>query len=164
MWTALKALQKFAQAKRYYLRGKSPDVLVNIERMRMMGKDTGYASRRSGRPDAEADRERLRRLFASAASALRTSPDSALEILAEDHVEALRQNSAVAKAVGDLETAIRLRKDVAMALARARRTLPEAHADAYSLTGGKGVLDTSRRKSCVTHNPGCRSTAKPSAG
>ena len=40
LWTALRALQKFSTAKRYYLRGKAPEILVNIGRVRGTGKDT----------------------------------------------------------------------------------------------------------------------------
>jgi hypothetical protein len=123
LWTALRALQKFGTAKRYYVRGRLNPALVNIERVRLTGTDSGRASPRGARESAEAERERLRRTFVEALTLLRTAPDRAADLLTEMQVTALRRWPPLAAALGEAAAAVRAGRQPALPLGRARRML-----------------------------------------
>jgi hypothetical protein len=139
LWKALRALQKFAWAERYYLRGRSPDVLVDLARVRLSGTDTGRATPRSPRAAADSTRMRLRREYTQAVRSIATSPDSAAEHLLLLQVEALRTDPALATALGEAVAALRAGSDPARALRAARRLLDGAHTATDTLPRWSGA-------------------------
>jgi hypothetical protein len=123
LWTALRALQKYAWAERYYLRGRGGDVLVDLARVRLTGSDTGHARPRTPRGLADTTRARLREAYAAAVGQLTGAPDSARERLALLQVEALRAEPALAAALGEAIAALQAGADPSRPLQRARRVL-----------------------------------------
>jgi hypothetical protein len=123
LWTALRALQKYAWAERYYLRGRGGDVLVDLARVRLTGADTGHAGPRTPRRLADSTRTRHRAAYAEALGRLATSPDSTREGLTLLQVEALRADPALAGALGEAIAALQAGGDPARPLQQARRIL-----------------------------------------
>jgi hypothetical protein len=124
LWVAYKALEKLRNEKRYYLRGRVLPVVVNIERVRLTGGDTGKAiPRGSVRPDAEIGRSQLRERYSEAVRELRSDPNRAIELLTLLRVATLRSYPDVAQGLGDAVTAIRKGTDATIPLLRARRVL-----------------------------------------
>ncbi len=123
LWTALRALQKYAWAERYYLRGRGGDVLVDLARVRLTGSDTGHARPRTPRELADTMRARMREAFVDAVGQLTGAPDSARERLALLQVEALRAEPALAAALGEAIAALQAGADPSRPLQRARRVL-----------------------------------------
>jgi hypothetical protein len=123
LWKALRALQKYAWAERYYLRGRGGDVLVDLARVRLSGSDTGHARPRTPRGLADTTRARLREAYAAAVGQLTGAPDSARERLAFLQVAALRAEPALAAALGEAIAALQAGADPSRPLQRARRVL-----------------------------------------
>lgn len=123
LYIALKAMQDYSKAKKYYLRGKIQIEPVNIDRVRLSGKDSVKALARKARPVDAADRAKLESDYASAVRALKTSPDSAVQIMTLMQVETLRKYPDLAKALGDAVTAIQAKKNPAVPLTAARQAI-----------------------------------------
>lgn len=123
LWAALRVLQQFAWADRYYLRGRGGDVLVDLARVRLTGADTGKASSRSPRSPADTSRARMRRTFTSAIKQLRSNPDRAYALLVELQVEALRTDPRLAASLNDAVAALQSGGDARAALGTTRRLL-----------------------------------------
>jgi len=132
MYIALKALQKYSNAKRYYLRGQLPPIIVNIDRVRMQGNDTGKAIARAARAVAGTERDRLRGQYVDALNQLRSQPQRALETFTLMQVATLRSQPVLAAALGDAIKAIQRGTDVTIPLLRARR----------ELDGSAGAIDS----------------------
>jgi hypothetical protein len=133
MIAAYNAIQKYVKAKKYYLRGMLKVEPVNIDRVRLTGKDTADSTiPRKPRTLAERDRQRLMAEYAIALQNLKTTPSSAIEMLTTMQVETLRQYPEVASAIGDALAAIRAGKDASQPLLRAR----------LNLAGKPGMIDT----------------------
>jgi len=123
LYKAFYALRDYSKAKKYYLRGKIQVEPVNIDRVRLAGKDSVKAMARKARPLDEADRTKLTADYASAIRALKSSPDSAVQIMTLMRVETLRKYPDLANALGDAVTAIQAKKDPALPLTTARQAL-----------------------------------------
>ena len=123
LWVALRALQQYAWAERYYLRGREGDVIVDLERVRLSGKDTGQARPRAPRTLADTTRLRMRQAYADAIRRFNAQPDSALARLMLLQAEALRSQPELAVALGDAIKAIQSKDDARGALQRARRII-----------------------------------------
>ncbi len=125
MRRALAAIERARLAERLYLRGRSPQVVIDINKARLQGKDKGSASNRrplSASDSAARDRsDRFVRVVELASRDARAAADSLLVL----RVDALTDNPPFAAALADAANAIRREKgdDAAMALARARRAL-----------------------------------------
>jgi hypothetical protein len=132
MRAALDALQKARQAERIYLRGRPPTVVVDVDRARLQGKDTGAPGARRPR-SADDAREALARRLDAAIVALAASPATALDSLVLLRVESLSGAPALAAALGDAVEALRDGREATAPLQRARRTLLGAPASADSL-------------------------------
>jgi hypothetical protein len=132
MYIALRALEKYRNAKKYNPRGKLKVPLVNIERVRMSGQDTGHATARPVIPAPPSGKERLAREYTSALGMLKEYPDSAVAIFTLMRVESLRQYPKLAAALGEAVQAIQDNKSVTQPLLRARR----------ELEGSAKVIDT----------------------
>lgn len=133
LYIALKALQKYANERRYYMRGRLPPVVVNVERVRLTGADTGKAAPRAeARPREGAEKDRLRAQYTEALGYLRTQPARAIELFTLMRVATLRSEPALAAALGDAVTALQRATDATLPLLRARR----------ALDGSAGAIDS----------------------
>ena len=123
MWAALKLLQEFALAERYYFRGQPPELIVNLGRVRMQGKDTGYAQPRARREMSGERRRDLTARYAEAVGLLEAAPDSALNTFMRMQVEALREFPDLASVLGEAIAVIRDGEDATGQLNEVRRSL-----------------------------------------
>ena len=123
MRVALAALDRARLANRLYLRGAPPKIVVNIERVRLTGKEKGSSSVRSPRSFADSARLALSRRFYALVDLLKKDPRSAITELALMRVAALQTQPGFAAAIGEVSDAIRAGRDATPALLRARRAL-----------------------------------------
>jgi hypothetical protein len=123
MRIALAAIERARQAQRIYLRGKPPRAVVDIDRVRLTGKDSGAASTRSPHtaidPATAARTDKLLR----AVVMLRTNPAAAIDSLTLLRIDLLAVAPSAAAALGDGLTALRAGRDATEQLLRARRLL-----------------------------------------
>ncbi len=126
MRIALKALDRARLAKRLYLRGAAPRVVVDVARVRLTGKEKGASSVRQQQAAADSMRRLLQAGFEVAAASRRANAQSAIEQLSLLRVRALPTAPAFAAALRDVISALEKRGDVETALLRARRTLAPA--------------------------------------
>jgi hypothetical protein len=128
MRAALAAIQRARQAERIYLRGSMLPVVIDIDKVRLTGKDKGASSaRRALAPIDSAARRRAER-FARIVELSARAPDAAVDSLLVLRIDALDRNPSFAAALGDAVTAMRQRRsdDAARALRNARRVLSGA--------------------------------------
>ena len=128
MRRALAAIQRARAAERVYLRGRPPQVVVDVGRARLQGKDKGSSSSR--RPLSGGDsslRVRVER-FSSIIELTTHAPQAAIDSLLVLRIEALTDAPAFAAALSDAAGAMRRGRsaDATSALARARRFLAGA--------------------------------------
>jgi hypothetical protein len=126
------SLMKFANVQKYFMRGIIPPPIVNIDRVRLKGTDSGATTPRTPRPMTGQDREKYIHDYAFAVQRLRTSPEDAVDALTILQVQTLRKYPNLSQAFADAITAVRSKKDPGAALLRARRILD----------GSTGALDT----------------------
>jgi hypothetical protein len=129
MRIALTALDRARLANRVYLRGAPPKIIVNLERIRLTGKEKGSSNTRTPRSFADSARVRLSARFAGVLDLIEKQPARAVTELALMRVEALPSLPAFAAALGEATDAIRTGHDATLPLLRARRALdgpPEA--------------------------------------
>ncbi|WP_158514745.1 DUF4175 family protein [Gemmatimonas phototrophica] len=123
MKRALEAIERSRVASRLYLRGKPPQVIVDIAKVRLAGKDTGQVTRRSVReplPSRLAARDaRLVRVAQLATRDVNAARDS----LALLRAEALADAPAFASALSRVLDALTAGGDVTAAFVEARRVL-----------------------------------------
>jgi hypothetical protein len=120
---AYKRLKDYSNTARYYLRGQLAVPIVNIDRVRLTGKDTGVTTPRTPRQVNSVDRWQYMRTYALGVQQMRASPDSAVETFTLLRVETLRKYPDLAQAVGDAVAAIQAKRNPASSLLRARRIL-----------------------------------------
>ncbi len=123
MRLALAAIQRARAAERVYLRGRVRAVVVDLERVRLVGRDTGSASRRTpgeALPDSAriADARLLR-----AAEALLVDPIAGRDSLVMLRLDAIASAPELSRALALVLAALTDGRDVSDALVRARRTL-----------------------------------------
>jgi len=123
MRLALAAIQRARAAERVYLRGRVRAVVVDLERVRLAGRDTGSASRRTpgeALPDSAriADARLLR-----AAEALLVDPVAGRDSLVMLRLDAITSAPELSLALAFVLAALTDGRDVSDALVRARRTL-----------------------------------------
>jgi len=123
MRVALKALDRARVANRLYLRGAPPKIIVNLDRIRLTGKEKGNNSTRSPRSFADSTRSRLSTRFNAMLDLVAKQPARAMTELALMRVEALTSLPDFAAALGEASDAIRGGKDATLPLLRARRAL-----------------------------------------
>lgn len=126
LYKAYKALESFRTFKRYYLRGATRPVIVDIQRVRLSGKTKGTATPMSPRPVATSDRDRMRLEYSAAIEQLRSAPSKAVTMLTMIRVESLKKYPALSAAVADALAAIGRGRDVTGQLLRVRRLLETA--------------------------------------
>lgn len=130
MRRALEAIERSRAATRLYLRGRPPQVIVDLAKVRLTGKDTGQTRPRSSRlaiPTVSAQRDarlvavaaQLAQDTSAAGNGARMARDTVLVLRAE----ALADDPAFAAALGRLLDAMGAGGDVTNALVAARRVL-----------------------------------------
>jgi hypothetical protein len=125
MRAALAAIQRARQAERVYLRGAPPPVIVDVDKVRLIGKDKGTSSVRAGvAPLDSASRQRADQ-FCLIVELSARDPQAAIDSLLLLRIEVLGENAAFASALQQAAGAMRAGKsaDATSALARARRAL-----------------------------------------
>jgi len=101
MRIALKALDRARLANRLYLRGTPPKIVVNIERVRLSGKEKGTPSTRTPRSFADSARVRLSSRFSAVLDLIEKQPARAMTELALMRVDALPSLPDFAAALGE---------------------------------------------------------------
>jgi hypothetical protein len=120
---ALRALDRARLANRLYLRGRTPRIVVNVEKVRLTGKDKGASSAVAvPRTRADSVTVRLERAFDDAL-ALTAQPQRFVDALTRLRAEAAASNATFSTALGDAVDAARRGDDMMPALVRARRAL-----------------------------------------
>ncbi len=125
MRRALAAIQKARQAERLYLRGAPPQVVIDVSKSRLKGKDKGTSSARRALTSSDsASHARVSR-FAAIIELVARDPRSAIDSLLVLRIDALGDEPAFAAALSDAANAMRRGKsdEASMALTRARRAL-----------------------------------------
>jgi hypothetical protein len=129
MRVALAALDRARLAQRLYLRGMPPKIVVDLQRVRLTGKEKGSANVRTPRPFADSVRVRLSERFNAVLELMEKQPARAVTELALMRVDALTSAPDFAAALAQASDAIRSGRDATLPLIRARRALdgaPEA--------------------------------------
>ncbi len=123
MRVALAAIERARAASRLYLRGMPPVVILDLDKIRLAGKDTGATNVRSMRA-AVLPRSKVReaRLLA-AASMARTDAPAARDSVAVLRVESLGDAPGFASALVEVIERLRAGGDATEAFVRARRVL-----------------------------------------
>jgi hypothetical protein len=123
MRVALKALDRARVANRLYLRGAPPKIIVNLDRIRLTGKEKGTTNTRTPRSFADSAHVRLSTRFNAVLDLIEKQPAQAMTELALMRVDALTTLPDLAAALGETSDAIRAGKDATLPLLRARRAL-----------------------------------------
>jgi hypothetical protein len=123
MRVALKALDRARVANRLYLRGAPPKIIVNLDRIRLTGKEKGSTNTRTPRSFADSARAGLSTRFNAMLGLVEKQPARAMTELALMRVDALTTLPDFAAALGEASDAIRAGKDATLPLLRARRAL-----------------------------------------
>ncbi len=121
-YVALHALDKARIAKRLYLRGTPPTIVVNINRVRLSGTEKADAAARLPGAPRDTAAAVLSRLEQAAVLASR-APAAAADSLTLLRAEAVATWPAAGPALEDAVTALRAGRDASAALARARRAV-----------------------------------------
>ena len=123
MRAALKALDRARLSNRLYLRGLPPKIIVDIQRVRLAGKEKGSPSTRTPRSFADSARVRLSARFSAVLDLIAKQPARAITELSLMRVDALPSLPDFAAALGQATDAIRAGRDATLPLLRARRAL-----------------------------------------
>jgi hypothetical protein len=123
MRVALAALDRARLSGRVYLRGAQPKIIVDLQRVRLTGKEKGTGSVRTPRSSADSVRVRLSTRFNAALDVLQAEPARAIRDFALLRVEALTALPELAVALAEATDAMRAGRDATLALQRARRAL-----------------------------------------
>ena len=139
MRAALDALQRARAAERVYLRGRPPEVVVDLADARLKGTERGSpATREPPASGADAAVVRARR-FDRALEMLASAPAAATDSLLLLRIDAIAAAPGLAAALGEAIEALRTGRDATAPLARARRSLGgEAEARAVLPQWGAG--------------------------
>jgi hypothetical protein len=119
----LKILDELRMAHRYYLRGILKPVAVNIERVRLQGKEPAKAGPRKPRDELNDPHAALARRIDAATALLRSAPPAALDSLVYIRVTALTAAPEVARALQGAIARLQRGASADSALAGTRRAL-----------------------------------------
>lgn len=125
MRLALDALQEARAAERYFMRGRPPAIVVDIDRVRLAARQpVTPAPRRSGAGSGpEGGAARFAPRYAAAVELLDVQPAAAIDSLLLLRIEALGDAPALATALEQAITALRSGSDATAALLGARRAI-----------------------------------------
>ena len=131
MYAALAAIQKARLAERIYLRGKPRDVVIDLAKIRLVGKKDGIGpAARRPRTSEDAAMARRAARFDAALAALGAAQSAAIDSLLLLRAELLAVAPAIAAPLGDAIDALRAGRDATAPLVASRRALagaPVAH-------------------------------------
>lgn len=139
MTRALHALDRARLANRLYLRGRTPRIVVDVEKARLTGKEKGATNATTARPPADTLRRVAERELDAAAALARTQPAAFVDALTRLRVTTVATYPAFAAALGEVVDRARHGGDVGDALARARRALAGAAAPASGAVPWNGA-------------------------
>lgn len=143
MQKALRALDRARLANRLYLRGRPPRVVVNIEKVRLVGKDKGASNSATPRSRADTVAAQQRTAFDHSLD-LAHNPNAFADELTRLRAQAASTNTAFSTALGDAVDAIRAGRDATSALVRARRALSGPVRIGTSITPWTGAWSGTR--------------------
>ena len=125
MRRALAAIEKARQAERLYLRGRAPQVVIDIDKARLKGKDKGSTATRSPLPATDSTTRSLESRLVRAIELSARNASAAVDSLTVLRIDALADNPAFAATLAPAIDAMRRGRgaDATAALARARRSL-----------------------------------------
>jgi len=124
MRKAASALDRARLANRLYLRGRAPRVVVNIEKVRLTGKDKGQQNTAAGsRPRADTVSAQLNRLLDAALAMETSDPAHFIDALIRLRAQSAATNPPFAASLGEAVDSLRAGKDARSSLTRARRAL-----------------------------------------
>lgn len=123
MQDALRLLDEARAAHKFHLRGALAARPVNIANARLKGRDTASASDRRGRPVPDDPRRALQARLAGITPLAVAAPLDAADSLMAMWIDALQSAPEVVPALKESVELARKGKDVAAAIARARRLL-----------------------------------------
>ncbi len=133
LYAAYKAIQDYSNTARYYIRGILRVEPVNIDRVRLTGKDSANVTDRTARAMTGVDRVQMQRRYGEAVRMLKTDTAGAVERLTMLQVESMgKRYNDLARSLGDAIGAVNDKKDPSQHLLRARQFLE----------GNAGVLTT----------------------
>jgi hypothetical protein len=139
MRAALAAIMRAREAERLYLRGRAPEVVVDLEKVRLAGKvDSASARARVPRARLSSSSARRAARLDAALLTLHSDPAAAVDSLALLRVDALTDAPRLAAELAAAVDSLRAGKDATAPLARARRAAadaPVAHAHASEWGG-----------------------------
>ncbi|HEX4684178.1 MAG TPA: DUF4175 family protein [Gemmatimonadaceae bacterium] len=123
MRRALDAIQRARQAERLYLRGRAPQVVLDLARIRLTGKDRGTGSVRRPIIGGDSAVQRLESRMLRAIDLASRNTAAAIDSLLVLRVDALSSNPPFASSLGDAANAMRKSNSAGAteALATARR-------------------------------------------
>jgi hypothetical protein len=123
MRLALEAIQRARAAERIYLRGRVRPIVVDLARVRLVGKDTGQDSRRRPGERALSVRDVYGNRLLRAAEQLVIDPVAARDSLVALRLDALTDDAPLSAALELVLSALQAGDDVTSPLVRARRAL-----------------------------------------
>ena len=126
MRRALAILDQVRNAHRYYLRGRTPPVLVDVERVRLQGKPEADPVARTARERLDDPARRLAERVERAARVYAFAPEAARDSLVFVRVAALTMRPDLATALGTAIDHLRAGAALEATLAPVRRLLAEA--------------------------------------
>jgi len=125
MRRALAAIEMARQAERVYLRGRAPQVVIDIDKARLKGKDKGTSATRSPGPVADSATRAFEVRLIRAIELSSRNTSAAIDSLILLRIDALADSPSFAATLGPAIDAMRRGRgvDATAALARARRVL-----------------------------------------
>ncbi len=125
MRRALVAIEKARQAERLYLRGRAPQVVIDIDKARLKGKDKGSSATRASLPMADSATRAFESRLVRAIDLSSRNASAAIDSLTLLRIDALADNPGFAATLAQAIDAMRRARgaDATTALARARRSL-----------------------------------------
>ena len=124
MSRAARALDRARLADRLYLRGRAPRLVVNVEKVRLTGKEKGISNFVvAPRSRADSALARLNTALDAALSLARTDPSGFSDALIRLRADASSVSPPLSSVLGDAVDALKAGRDMTPALIRARRIL-----------------------------------------
>lgn len=123
LYKAYQALQSLRNFKRYFLRGATRPIIVDIQRVRLTGKTKGSATPMAARNALLSDRDRMRAEYSAAIGQIRIAPGKAVTMLTMIRVESLKKYPVLSGALEDALSAIGRGEDATTPLLKVRRLL-----------------------------------------
>lgn len=139
MYRALDAIQRARAAERLYLRSRPPRAVVDVDQVRLQGRDRGTPTARDPREAVGSSRSDLLARLAGAVALAAEAPGAAADSLLLLRIELLDGHAQAAAALGEAAEGLRTGTDATTALLRARRALDPAAAGADSLSRWRGA-------------------------